>query len=273
MARTARVSTLLVPTHGPIIKPWPKPPAMAMDRTPRFLFEEVRRAEVAYARQLNMIARQTGELIQGAYDPSDPNWHSALDDILQRFADAITPWATAAASRMVREVDARNAKAWRATGKEMGQLIGREWNSTPTGQLALQRVAEQVNLIRSLPLEAAQRVQKLATEAMIGGIRPENMIDEIMKSGAVTRSRAALIARTETGRTATEFTRSRAEQVGSTLFIWRTVKDSDVRPSHRRLEGKSFRWDDPPECDPGYHALPGAIFNCRCWPEPVLNEY
>ncbi|MFP4097878.1 MAG: phage minor head protein [Alphaproteobacteria bacterium] len=50
-------------------------------------------------------------------------------------------------------------------------------------------------------------------------------------------------------------------------YIWRTVKDSDVRPAHAAREGKIFSWTNPPE---GGH--PGEDYNCRCWAETVKRN-
>jgi len=50
-------------------------------------------------------------------------------------------------------------------------------------------------------------------------------------------------------------------------YIWRTVKDSDVRPAHAAREGQIFSWTSPPE---GGH--PGEDYNCRCWAEPVKGQ-
>jgi uncharacterized protein with gpF-like domain len=102
-------------------------------------------------------------------------------------------------------------------------------------------------------------------------------------------SHARLIARTETARTASVLTEVRAKSVGSEGYIWRTSLDADVRPkigtpnfaklntlamgSHRKLEGTFHRWDDPPiASENGERAHPGQIYNCRCWPEPVLPD-
>lgn len=41
-------------------------------------------------------------------------------------------------------------------------------------------------------------------------------------------------------------------------YIWRTVKDNDVRPAHAAREGQIFSWTNPPE---GGH--PGEDYNCR----------
>ncbi|QJE73761.1 minor capsid protein [Aerophototrophica crusticola] len=47
-------------------------------------------------------------------------------------------------------------------------------------------------------------------------------------------------------------------------YVWRTMRDERVRPSHAERDGKVFRWSDPPQ---GGH--PGEASNCRCWAEPV----
>lgn len=181
-------------------------------------------------------------------------------------------WARSVARRMLADVAARDERAWMAVSREMGAGIGRIVKETPIGEAMRQKMAEQVGLIKSLPREAAERVHRLVIEGQETGTRAEVIAREIMRTGEVTRSRANLIARTEIGRAASTLTQVRAEAVGSTHFVWRTSRDSDVRPSHRKLEGQSFRWDEPPECDPGIHALPGASFNCRCWAEPIIPD-
>ncbi len=50
-------------------------------------------------------------------------------------------------------------------------------------------------------------------------------------------------------------------------YIWRTVKDGDVRPAHAAREGKIFSWTNPPK---GGH--PGEDYNCRCWAEVVKRN-
>lgn len=210
-------------------------------------------------------------MIRG-FDPSVPGITASIAASLERYAQIIEPWATAVANRMISEVAARDRKQWMMVSAQMGRALHKEIETAPTGALLRQRLSEQVSLIKSIPEDAAKQVHELTIGAAVEGKRPDDLVDEIMRIGGVTRSRATLIARTEVARTATELTRARAEHVGSKQFIWRTMKDENVRKSHRRLEGKVFSWDDPPECDPGYHALPGGIFNCRCYPEPILTE-
>ena len=93
-----------------------------------------------------------------------------------------------------------------------------------------------------------------------------------------SRASAKLIARTEVSKTTTALTRARSENLGINWYVWRTALDGDrVRKSHRNMEGVLVRWSEPPspeklvgEKDVGnYHA--GNIWNCRCYPEPLLE--
>lgn len=195
-----------------------------------------------------------------------------LQAVMARYAATLTPWAEAVSRRMVTEIAARDERAWVRVSQQMGQALKREIATAPTGEAMRTAMASQVKLITSLPTEAAQRVHDLVIAGISEGRRADAIAEEIARTGEVTKSRATLIARTEVSRTATELTKARAEHIGSTHFIWRTAGDSDVRPSHKKLNGQTFRWDEPPECDPGHHALPGCIWNCRCFAEPILPE-
>lgn len=235
-------------------------------------FKRSRKVERGYVDRLRQLARHIDNLVRGVYDPEQPETARTLESLLRQYAETAMPWAQAVGSRMVAEVAARDETTWMEVSRKMGRALRREIETAPTGALMRQRLEDQVDLITSIPREAADRVRKLTTEGIVQGTRPSEIAKEIMRTGEVSESRAMLIARTEVSRTATELTRARAEHVGSTHFIWRTAGDSDVRPTHRVLNGQVFRWDDPPECDPGHHALPGAIWNCRCYPEVVIPD-
>lgn len=230
-------------------------------------FIRSKKAEKQYQRQLLKVARHVGEIVarlRGSLDAT-----GTIIAALERYAKAVEPWATAVGARIVAEVDARDKVAWRTVGEEISAGLRRELQNAPTGAVARSLVEEQVTLIKSLPLEAAQRVQSLAMEAWTGGKRTDDIIAAIMDTGNVTASRARLIARTEIGRCAEAFTEARATSIGSEGYIWRTSKGKDVRHSHAGMEGKFVRWDSPPTLD-GLRGHAGALPNCQCYPEPVF---
>jgi SPP1 gp7 family putative phage head morphogenesis protein len=192
---------------------------------------------------------------------------------------------------MLADVERRDRRAWVTYSRMMGTQLRHELLDTPLGDTYQQLMDQQVDLITSLPLEAAKRVHTLVTEKLFTGTRATEVAKQIMQTGEVTQARANLIARTETSRAATTVTQARAQFIGSPGYIWRTARDYKVRPetgiphfaslntlamgSHRKLEGTFHLWTDPPIADPtGIRAHPGSIWNCRCYPEPVIpNQY
>ena len=215
-----------------------------------------------------------GDLIRG-FPPDDPSIVPTVREMLVKYAEALEPWAIAAARRMVSEVNARDADMWMRAAQEMSTELRHELRNAPTGELMRDLMAEQVTLIKSIPLEAAQRVHDLTLEAMADGTRAREIAEMIMRSGEVAESRATLIARTEVARSASTLTQARARHVGSTHYVWRTSEDSDVRPGHKAMNGKTCEWANPPAVNEGgriMHHHPGEIWNCRCWPQPVLPE-
>lgn len=241
----------------------------------RSAFAYARRAENEYARALKSVAAQIGAIVRGfELREGDPLGAEAeIAQALQQYAHLLRPWARATAARMLADVSRRDTAAWEGVAKRMKRALRGELKNAPTGALLREHLSAQVALITSLPLEAAQRVHRLTLQGIETSGRAKEIADQIYATGHVTKSRAMLIARTETARTASALTQARATYVGSEGYIWRTVGDIDVRKEHRKLDGKFIRWDTPPIASAnGARAHAGQIYNCRCWPEPVIPE-
>lgn len=229
-----------------------------------------KRAEYQYGVQLRKIARHIGDIIRG-HQPENQAEANTLANMLSRYADTLTPWANAAARRMVTEVKARSDKQWRTVSEEISRELAKELETPDIGARVKELMASQVQLIRSIPLDAAQRVHELVTKGVVEGQRFTTIANEIAQGGEVSKAKANLIARTETGRATTILTQARAESVGSSGYIWRTSRDNRVRPSHKKMQGKFVAWDEPPKLD-GLTGHAGALPNCRCYTEPVLPD-
>jgi SPP1 gp7 family putative phage head morphogenesis protein len=227
---------------------------------------QTQRAERDFARQLRDIGQHVGELIAG-FEPGEISAVPTLQTLLERYAEALTPWAERTVSRMLLEVDGRDRERWRALGNEISLQLHRDIENAPVGERLRELLTAQVGLIKSIPIEAGERVHKLTVQGLEDSTRAREYVEEI-------KSRAMLIARTEVARTASILTRVRAEAAGSTSYIWETSRDSTVRPGHRAMQGKVCRWDDPPaveESDGVHHEHPGSIWNCRCWARPIVE--
>lgn len=127
----------------------------------------------------------------------------------------------------------------------------------------------------------AEEIQKLRGEikkAIFAGNRYESLIGMIQKSYSVSANKAKFLARQETSLLMTKFKETRYADAGVKEYKWGCVAGSKlhpVRPAHKRLEGKIFRWDDPPiTTEPGEAMRrnnPGQDYNCRCFALPIVR--
>jgi SPP1 gp7 family putative phage head morphogenesis protein len=153
--------------------------------------------------------------------------------------------------------------------KELSRGLREEIRNAPTGRVMRELLADQVTLIQSIPLEAAQRVHRLTLEGLEDSTRFQEIAKEIQRSEEVSTSRAVLIARTEVSRTSTTLTQARAQSIESPGYTWTTSHDGAVRPSHKAMDGKFIAWDSPPTLD-GLTGHCGCLPNCRCWARVAL---
>ncbi|WP_072096333.1 phage head morphogenesis protein [Yersinia frederiksenii] len=219
------------------------------------------------------MARAVGDIVNGTYDGSNDSV-ALIQRHLSSYAEIITPWAEGVASSMFDAVNRKESEMWRQASRDISLELRDIMANSAVGQVARSIVEENIKLMKSLPLEAADRVSGIhdrAIEAMINGERSKDFAAEIFKSGDVAESRAKLIARTEIGRASTALTQARSLSVGSEGYIWRTAEDGDVRHSHAKMEGKFVAWTNPPTLD-GMTGHAGALPNCRCYCEVVIPE-
>jgi len=231
------------------------------------------RAERMFNQYLWQIAGHVGKMVEG-FPPGDVEKLPWLTQLLAAYADALTPWAVSMSRRMLEEVNARDIDSWHSLSGAISRQLRRDIRKTDVGETMRELLHRQVKLIRSLPLEAGERVHELTLKGLENSVRAKEYAAEIFRTGEVTKSRATLIARTETARTASILTQARATSAGITHYRWQTAKDQDVRPGHKAMQGKVCAFNKPPAVNENgriMHHHPGEIWNCRCWPEPIVE--
>ena len=191
-------------------------------------------------------------------------------------------WSWRAAFRMVESVATRNAKTWREAAQanksranEIHRLLKAETDNSAKYQFIIKQNAK---LIRSLPIQMAERVTKLSAEYATSGIRASELANQIMREvPGITERRAKLIARTEVSKAQEAINQSRAEEMGVSWYQWETSQDERVRSSHAHMQGVWCKYSDPPapEVLDGLpsegHYNAGQIFNCRCYAAPIIE--
>lgn len=234
-------------------------------------FQKSKNIQMGYERALRGVAKEVGKLIRG-YDPKDLLSVERLKRALYSYSDLIEPWARKLAGKVVVSLDYQDKNAWRKHTQKMSVAMRLELLNTPTGDELRQLLEDNVALITSLPIEAAQRVHELVTESLATSIRASEIATKIMKTEDITKNRATMIARTEVARASSLLTQVRATNIGSDSYIWRTANDRIVRESHRKMNGRQVKWAVAPTLIDGTTTHAGQIYNCRCYPEPIISD-
>lgn len=126
---------------------------------------------------------------------------------------------------------------------------------------------QNAQLIRSIPSEELLRVSGAVERGLQEGASFKTIAVDIEKSFGITRRRAKNIARDQTTKLNASLTKLRQQELGVESYEWQTSGDERVRESHRKNDGKIFRWDSPPAAT----GHPGTDVNCRCVAIPILD--
>lgn len=140
-------------------------------------------------------------------------------------------------------------------------------------------VQENLDLIKSIDAETLRKIRETMADMILGtvdraeltrtlqqGLIPvifRKPLDEIERR---EKNRAALIGRDQVGKLNGRLTQYYQEQAGIEEYKWVTAGDERVRPTHRRLNGETFKWKEPP---PEGH--PGQPIQCRCIADPIID--
>lgn len=186
--------------------------------------------------------------------------------MLTDYSGALDDWSALVANKMFLQVEREEWNQWKSVSEKISEGLRDVIGNTPVGQVTQDIVYRQIQLMKSLPLEAAERIREIqdrAMQAVISGERPDALYQMIMESGNVAAGRARMIARTEIGRATGALTQAWALSIGSEGYWWRT-EGSGTRPSHKKMRDKFVYWHNPPTLD-GLTGHAGCLPNCQCW--------
>jgi SPP1 gp7 family putative phage head morphogenesis protein len=239
------------------------------------------RIEQEYRRSITAIYN---DILQGLKGETDPETIARkLRDISKN--PSFHEYAVARAAKMATQTNKSVSSTWRAASKEVGRgselydNIMRSLTENPGAYYDI--IQANAAYITSVPAEAADWIIQKVQEESLKGRRSSDIMEDILQGYPdMLKTKAKLIARTEVSKAQTALTQSRAKRLGLDWYIWRTSEDGRVRKSHDHMKGVLIRWSDPPDPEKlsqqkdvksygRYHA--GEIFNCRCYPEPIVG--
>lgn len=118
------------------------------------------------------------------------------------------------------------------------------------------------------------KMREKVQEIVLNGGRFDEVRRMLEKEYSIFGNKAKFLAQNETNIMLAELKKVEYQKQGFDMFIWRTITDGRERDLHRHLNGRVFRYDDPPIIDlkTGQRGLPGEIWNCRCTALPYTEN-
>lgn len=175
-------------------------------------------------------------------------------------------------ANMTRKLTIREWK--KAVDRTLGVNIMEDYYLGEFFQTTLDRwVDENVSLIKTIPADTLGDMRTVVKEGFVNGKSATYIMKEIQHKYDVGKTHARLLARDQIGKLNASITEAQQRDAGIEEYIWDTCGDSRVRKSHRALDGKRCRWDDPPVVDfkTGRRCHPGQDYECRCRAKPIFK--
>lgn len=212
--------------------------------------------------------------VQAATSRSVQAFLKAADTLSQNL-----PAEIAGAVRVVDFFDAallKVDKAFKGTVKDVA--IAPELTPKQRRQIAEEWQENMERWVKDFADEEVETLRENIKRSAFRGTRYESSVATIRHSFGVTERKAKFLARQETGLLMAKFKESRYTESGIHEYTWRCVSGSashPVRPSHKVLDGKVFRFDTPPittpPSEPARRNNPGEDYNCRCHAIPRVK--
>lgn len=251
---------------------------VARKNTAKDLWQPKRRIELMYKRRLKQLIKRIGKSLVGL------TTHEVITE-LRKIANSteFKRYAEWSSMKMVTSLFSDAGTTWREAAREnsKGKLIYKALRSELKGPIngaINEQIKRNAELIKSMPLSISKEITEHVNSETLKGKRAKEISEELQaKVPYMFEYKANLIARTEVSKTNTALTKARCEDIGIKWYNWRTSNDQRVRNSHDHMNNVLVCWDDPPSPEKliaekfvgYYHA--GNIYNCRCYPEPVVK--
>lgn len=204
-----------------------------------------------------------------AYAKAAKDLHDALGaklDEIQRGLGKAVYDNPVDASKMVGKMD-------KSFDEHYGDALGTEGLSESSKARLAREYADALKpYVKDFTDEMVGELRAMVKANAEAGYRFDTLVDRIQGRFGVSLSKASFLARQETSMFVSKHRERRFEDSGITEYVWQSAGDSRVRPDHKKLDGKVFKYSQPPVVDEatGRRGNPGTDFQCRCVANPVL---
>lgn len=203
---------------------------------------------------------------------------SGLDSILARFNRLFDAVAPKMAEKMATEADKASTVSVKSSLREASAHVTVPTTVLQSGEVATAfsaSVAENVDLIKSIPDQYMERIRNQVNDGITKGNGIADLLPELNNIEGMSTRRAKLIAYDQTRKAYSSYNLIKLNGAGVKKFEWlHSGGAAEPRRDHVAMSGKVFRFDDPPIIDQrtGERGFPGQAINCSCRMLPVVEE-
>lgn len=199
-----------------------------------------------------------------------------INELARRFDELFAERSKIIAERVAAQSDKAAASSVQESLKQMsgGLVIPQSAMTDDITEIFKATVAENVQLIRSIPQQYLKNVQGAVMRSITTGRGLADLVPYLQKQRGVTLRRSRMIALDQTRKAYGALSQKRMQNAGIKKFEWlHTGGSNEPRRHHIALSGKIFSYDNPPVIDleTGERGYPAQLVNCRCKAIPVLE--
>lgn len=227
------------------------------------LIDEMAASVLYWAR----AAYNQNEPVLAAMDDVSPSIDisQAIRALARRWQRKINALAPKLARYFAESVAKRSDDALRKMLRDAGMTV--RFKQTPAMRDVMgATVRQNVTLIKSIPQQSLSKVEAAVMRSVQEGRDLATLTKTLQDEFAVTRRRAAFIARDQNNKATSALHRVRQIELGIEEAIWlHSGGGREPRPAHVAMKGKTYdvvkgMWDE----DEKLWVHPGQLINCRC---------
>lgn len=246
------------------------------------------RAEQAYLKILRQMLQGLADIVKSDVVPEAQRearrmfdaWNQghlladAMPDAVWAQMRAIAMSLASIASRMVERVlslesQRHTEKFMTSARKSLGVDLRAVVRQQDLNDLLAAVAVRNAALITDIAQETVAKVATTTVQSVLSGAGAKALKRELRGIFEFSDSRAKLIAQDQTAKLNSDLNRFRQGQAGIDRYVWRTSRDERVRPRHRALDGRVYRWGEATGAEGG--APPGQPIRCRCVAQALVE--
>jgi len=264
-----------VPTPGSKVLPPLSPPLSLGVRMGAVIGAELR-AMAVEARTL-IRALQAQPDVQSAMDAPSADASHGFEMLKIKWAKRFDALARTWARRMVTDVTQQSTAQMAHGLKDVATLYQIQSTlQTPRMRALVEAATEaSVGLITRIPQRFLGDVQTQVMNAVTTGSGLDKLVPYLTKRYKGDARHAHLVALDQIRKVSESVNATRLQSLGVEEFVWIATSGERYprKLHHEHLNGRTFRYDDPPviQVKPEVRGKPGDLPFCRCRARPVLN--